>query len=165
MPVKSIRADNVMKIRDRVMTLIEKEMKRLNLHAQAAGLVYNPKSMSLKINLSVIEEDGSFEMPETAAFKTAARTLGLRPELAGQTLMVRLRAGVRKCEFVGFRSRANRYPYVLRTLRKGATDNKVSGLVCVTEKALFDSLRNNPGMIEKYTIGDAVTNVRNSMST
>lgn len=156
MPVKSIRADNVGKIRDRVMRLIEKEMKRLNLHPTVAGLSYDPKSMTMRLNLSVLDEDGSYEMPETAAFKAIAPALGLRPELVGQTFMMRLRGGVRKCEFIGFRSRAAKFPYVVRPVRKGATDNKVSGFTAVTEKHLIETLRNNPGMVEKFVIGSGL---------
>ena len=164
MPVKSIRADNVLKIRDRVMRLIEKDMARLNLHPTIAGLSYDPKSMTVRLNLSVLQDDGSYEMPETRAFREAASILGLRPELIGSTFMMRLRGGVRKCEFVGFRSRASKLPYVVKPVRKGTTDNKVSGFTCVSEKHLFDTLKNNPGMLEKYVIGDTVTNVRNSLS-
>lgn len=155
MPVKTIRPDNVLKIRDRVLMLIAKEMKRLNLHPTMAGIVYNSKTMTLRLNLSVLDDDGSFEMPETQTFRDAAPMLGLRPELVGQSFMMRLRGGMRKCEFIGYRSRAAKYPFVVRPLRKGATDNKVSeGFIAVTEKALIESLRNNPGMIEKFTVGN-----------
>jgi len=155
MPVKSIRSDNVGKIRDRIMVLIAKEMKRLNLHPTAAGISYNPKSMTMRLDLSVMDDDGNFEMPETQAFRDVASLLGLRPELVGQTMMMKLRGGTRKCEFVGFRSRASKFPFIVKPVRKGSTDNQISGFTAVSEKHLFETLRNNPGMVEKFVLGEA----------